>query len=264
MKKIKSVSNKNIKELELLTKSTNRKETSSFLIDGQREIEEAILSNIEISEIFICHDLIKKNSKIIDVLDDKIKNIVSIPVFKKLSYKNKPDGYLAKAKKSTKKLDLVSTEDNELILVLENVEKPGNLGAIIRTACAAGVKNIILSENQTDLYNPNTIRASEGLIFKLNIIESNNNTTFKWLKNNKFKIYGAATKKSKLYTDINYNNKVALVFGSESKGLSNFWLEKCEKLIKIPMNAMIDSLNVSVSLAIIIYEALRQRDLFDN
>ncbi len=260
MKNIKSPANKYIKDLVSLKKSAKRKEAAVFLIDGKREIEEAIAANTEIEQIFICPDLINKKSELIDNFSKDLISLVSMPVFKKLSYKSKPDGYLALAKKSNKSLKNIELKDDDIILVLENVEKPGNIGAIIRTACAAGVNNIILSENQTDLYNPNTIRASEGLIFRLNIIESTNEKTFNWLLKNKVKIYGAATEKSDLYTKVDYKNKSALVFGSESKGLSNFWLNNCDKLIKIPMNTNVDSLNVSVSLAVIVYEVLRQKE----
>lgn len=260
MKNITSTSNKHIKDLLSLKKSTKRKEASVFLIDGKREIEEAIATKIEIEQIFICQELVNKQSELIDSFNKELISLVSIPVFKKLGYKSKPDGYLALAKKSNKSLKNIKAKDDDLILVLENVEKPGNLGAIIRTACAAGLSNIILSENQTDLYNPNTIRASEGLIFRLNIIESTNEEILNWLLKNEIKIYGAATEKSKLYTKVNYKNKSALVFGSEAKGLSNFWLNNCDKLVKIPMNNNVDSLNVSVSLAIIVYEVLRQKE----
>lgn len=264
MKNIQSLTNKKIKYLLALKKSSKRKDLGRFLIDGQREVEAAIEAKVKIEQVFVCKDLVSCASQIISQLEPKLITFVSISVFKKISIKNKPDGYLALARNSNLNLDDIKLKASELIIILENIEKPGNIGAIIRTACAAGVNNIILSDNQTDIYNPNTIRASEGLIFKLNIIESSNRQVFDWLTSKNIPVYAASTDTGCIYSDVSYKNRTALVFGSESKGLKNFWLERCNQLIKIPMTKNIDSLNVSVSLAIIVYEALRQRGVFDN
>ena len=148
-----------------------------------------------------------------------------------------------------------------MIIVLENIEKPGNLGAIIRTAYAAGATAIIINDNQTDIYNPNVIRASEGYVFKEKIVSASVKETIKWLKENKIKSYGAATSGKLVYTKVDLREPLAIILGSEADGLSREWLKAANELVKIPMQKGMDSLNVSVSAAILVFEALRQRGL---
>ncbi|MDI3496139.1 MAG: methyltransferase, TrmH family [Patescibacteria group bacterium] len=259
-KTITSEKNEIIKELLSLKKSRNRKKTGFFLIDGQRELEIALESGIEIEKIFLCSDFIVNKNYLLKNLEKYNQIFVSPTIFKKIAYKENPDGFLALVKKRKNTLNSLKPQNKEIVLVLEAVEKPGNLGAIIRTAYAAGVKNIILTNNQTDIYNPNVIRSSEGLLFKLNIIESNNKTTLSFLKDNNFAVFCAVTKASKDYTKVKYPRKCALIFGSEANGLSSFWLNNKGKNIKIPMSLGVDSLNVSVSVAIILFEVLRQNN----
>lgn len=258
-KTITSEKNETIKNIIKLKKSRNRKKTAEFLIDGKREIEIAIESNIKIRSAFLCLDLIKKDLKLIKKLEKYNPIYLTASIFKKISYKENPDGFLVVAERKEKLLENLINNEDETIIVLESIEKPGNLGAIIRTAYATGVKNIILTNNQTDIYNPNIIRASEGMIFKINLIEGSNKNVLSYLKTNNFKIYCAATSGSKIYTKTMYKNRSALVFGSEANGLSDFWLKNSDQNIKIPMLKGIDSLNVSVSVAIILFEVLRQK-----
>jgi TrmH family RNA methyltransferase len=258
-KTITSEKNEIIKNLLSLKKSRNRKKTGVFLIDGRRELEIAIRANVEIEKIFICPDFIVKENFSLEDYQKYETTFVSKAIFKKIAYKENPDGFLALAKKQEISLNNIKTQTKEIIIILEMVEKPGNLGAIVRTAYAAGVKNIILTDCQTDIYNPNVIRSSEGLVFKLNIIKSDNTTVLSFLEKNKIKTFCAATTASKNYTKVNYPQKCALVFGSEAFGLSDFWLNNKENNIKIPMVLGIDSLNVSVSVAIVLFEVLRQK-----
>lgn len=258
-KTITSEKNEIIKSIIKLKKGRNRKKTAEFLIDGKREIEIAIESNIKVKYVFLCLDLIKKDFKYTKELEKYNPIYTNISVFKKISYKENPDGFLIIAEKQEKKLKNTKINKNENIVVLESIEKPGNLGAIIRTSYAAGVKNIILTNNKIDIYNPNIIRASEGMIFKINLIEESNEKTLLYLKDKNFKIYCAATSGSKIYTKSSYKGLSALVFGSEANGLSEFWLKNSDQNIKIPMLKGIDSLNISVSVAVILFEVLRQK-----
>jgi TrmH family RNA methyltransferase len=141
------------------------------------------------------------------------------------------------------------------------VEKPGNLGAIIRSAYAASCDGLILTDEQTDVYHPNVIRASEGFVFRLPIAVANNRDTIDFLKKQKIKIMAAALKGAKSYTQADFTKAIALVLGTESTGLSQEWLEAAAEIIKIPMKSDIDSLNVSVSAAILMFEAQRQRGI---
>ena len=161
----------------------------------------------------------------------------------------------------TKNLEEIKLSENPLIIVLENIEKPGNLGAIMRTAYAAEVDAIIINDNQTDIFNPNVVRASEGHIFTNQITVAEVSETEAWLKKNGVKIVATSIEKSKSYTEVDYKGGVAVVFGSEADGLSKKWLKLANETVKIPMKKGIDSLNVSVSMAIITFECKRQRNI---
>ncbi|TSD01906.1 MAG: RNA methyltransferase, TrmH family, partial [Parcubacteria group bacterium Athens0714_26] len=235
-----------------------------IVVDGQREIGFGLKAGLKVVEIFYCPSLHKSKDDLkLLVNKNKFKlTEVSEPVFKKICYKENPDGFLAVAQRPQTALPELERVDRDiLVVVLENVEKPGNLGAIIRSAYAASVDYIIINNAQTDIYNPNVIRASEGYIFKLLPIEISVPDTISWLKKNKIRTLGASTSTKKEYTKANLGGRVAIVLGSEAEGLSRNWLELADDLIKIPMRSDVDSLNVSVSAAIIIFEALRQRSV---
>lgn len=259
MKKINSLDNKKIKELIRLKKANVRKELEVFLIDGFREILMALEAGWEIKEFFYCPALDKKNNfKLIEINNDDIFE-VSEAVFNKISYKENPDGFLGVIKFKIDELSEVKLNKNPLVIILDNVEKPGNLGAIIRTSYATGVDLIIVNNSQTDIYNPNTIRASEGLVFKQKVINASFKETITWLKKKKITSYGAATTSNTDYTKIDMKKPLALILGSEADGLGSDWLNRADMLIKIPMKNKMDSLNVSVSAAVLLYEAVRQR-----
>lgn len=260
MELINSVNNQKIKDLVKLQKASERREKQFIIIDGAREIELAKKSGVDILELFYCPALIRKEEKnFFSITQEKITE-VSEAVFKKICYKENPDGYFALARMELIGLDKIRLSGNPLLVILEAVEKPGNLGAIIRTAYAAGVDAIIINDSQTDIYNPNVIRASEGFVFNKPIVIASVEETADWLRGNKILSYAAATTGKNNYTKEKLSLPAAIILGSEAYGLSDKWLKRADKLIKIPMEKGIDSLNVSVSGAIIIYEALRQRE----
>jgi TrmH family RNA methyltransferase len=261
MLKITSLDNNKIKEVVSLQKNKKRQEAGLILVDGFREIILAKQADLEIIDLFYCPDLTKKGLDDFSKLEKEKIVEVSEAVFKKICYKEKPDGLFAIIRRPGNDFKKIKLSKKPLVLVLEAVEKPGNLGAIIRTAYAAGVEAIIINNGQTDIYNPNVIRASEGLIFFQPVFNLSFDKTIKFFKDNKIKSFAAGTKGSKDYLTVNYSQACALVLGSEDKGLSDNWLEKADQVIKIEMQKGIDSLNVSVSGAIIVYEALRQRKL---
>jgi len=256
---ITSLANKTIKDAAALKKSGERRKSGLILIDGFREIEIAMQAQVKIHSLFYCLELIAGRPGVFDKVSAEKRIEVSQAVFKKICYKENPDGFLAMAEPRERQLKDLKLSVNPLIIILENVEKPGNLGGIIRTAYAAGVEAIIINSAQTDIYNPNVIRASEGYVFKKDIISASVPDTIKWLKKNKIKSFGAATTGAKVYTAVDLTGGVAIVLGSEASGLSAEWLKGAGKLIKIPMKDGIDSLNVSAAAAVIIYEAVRQR-----
>jgi len=258
MRNIKSTDNQTIKDLIKRRKGGVSKKAGKFLIDGRREIEIALREKVEIEEIFYCPELARLNKE--SILFKNTKNTqISEGVFQKIAYKENPDGFIALAKRSEKKLEDVRLSTCPLVIILEAVEKPGNLGAIIRTAYAAGVDVIILNDQQTDLFNPNIIRASEGLVFSLPLVVCPINKTIDWLKDYKIKTRAAVTGAKKYYYKTNLTGPTALIFGSEAQGLSESWLSATEEKIAIPMKAGIDSLNVSVAAGILMFEIIRQR-----
>lgn len=261
MIKITSLDNQKIKEVVSLYKNKKRQEAGIIIVDGLREIVLAKQAGLEIRDIFYCPELSNKG---LDFLSEKEKEKVievSEAVFKKICYKESPDGFLSLIKRPKNDLSKLKLKTKPLIIILEAVEKPGNLGAIIRTAYAANIDAIIINSGQTDIYNPNVIRASEGLIFFQPIFNLSYDKTIKFLKENKIKSYAAGTKGSIDYLKADYTKSCAIILGAEDKGLSHEWLEKADKVIKINMREGVDSLNVSVSAAIIIFEALRQKGL---
>ncbi len=261
MLKITSLDNKKIKDLMSLYKNKKRQEAELIIVDGFREIDLARQAGLEINELFYCPEIAKQSLNNFSGLDFNKVIEVNENVFKKICYKENPDGFLALIKKPDYNIKKLILSKNPLVIILESVEKPGNLGAIIRTAYAAGVEAIIINDGKTDIYNPNVIRASEGLIFFKPIFNLSFKDTQKFLKDNKIKSFAAGTKGSKNYLKVDYTKACAIVLGSEDKGLSNNWLNSSDNVIKINMKPGIDSLNVSVSGAIIVFEALRQRSL---
>lgn len=265
-KQITSTQNTFIKDLfQLKEKSRNRKKTGTFLIEGLREISLAISGGYKINTILIessiineieFDDLIKKVDAEIDVIE------ISNDVYKKLALRESTEGIIAIANSKNLTLDGVKfTNKKPLILVAEAPEKPGNIGALLRTADAAGVDAVFIANPKTDLYNPNIIRSSVGCVFTTNIATGSTSEIISFLKDHNINMYGAALSASVEYQTINYTEPTAIIVGTEATGLSNEWLQNTNQNIIIPMRGAIDSMNVSVSAAILIFEAVRQRTI---
>lgn len=255
-----SAHNDRIQNIVKLNKPRERQKQGLIIIEGEREIELALQAKYAISELFFCPEITPKN-KFEKAGLETVE--VNEAIFHKIAHKEKPDGYLALAKPEYLELKDIKLSANPLVIILETVEKPGNLGAILRTAYAAKVDAVIIADPQTDIYNPNVIRASMGRVFTNQVAAADTPEIMAWLKKNKIKSYGATTKAKKYYHQTNLKKACAIVMGTEATGLSAKWLKALDEELKIPMQAKIDSLNVSVSTAIIAYEAQRQRDFID-
>lgn len=257
MKQISSSQNPFIKSLVLLQeKAKNRKQSGTFLIEGIREIELALKGNYEIDTILFLPELVS-NNQIIKLSNNLIE--ISKEVYQKLAYRDTTEGIIAIAKtKSLQLTDLVLPE-NPLILVMEAIEKPGNIGAILRTCDAAKIDAVIIANPKTDLYNPNIIRSSVGCIFTNQIATGTTEEIVNFLNEKKITIFAATLQNSQFYHLQNYTSASALIVGTEATGLSQAWRENNSKNIIIPMQGEIDSMNVSVASAILIFEAKRQR-----
>lgn len=257
--KIISLQNPKIKNLIHLQKAKNRRSENVIIIEGEREIFLALSAGIVIENLFYCSELAKNEYKILDKVNPDLTVEITKEIFDKISYREHPDGYFVLAKPKYLDLAEIKIKPKPFIIVLESVEKPGNLGAILRTADAAGADAVIVCDPQTDIYNPNVIRASQGTVFTKQVVVCSTAEAIDWLAEKKISSYAATPDTDKLYTDSNFSDSSAIVFGTEDKGLSDEWLDRATEKIKIPMLGTIDSLNVSNSAAIMIYEVVRQR-----
>ncbi|WP_242135095.1 TrmH family RNA methyltransferase [Aestuariivivens marinum] len=261
-KEITSTQNEFIKQLvQLKDKSRERKKMGLFLIEGQREIQLALNGGYALETILFYPDLYSE-AQLNDLTTQHINTIeISKQVYQKLAYRSTTEGILAVAKTKPHDLDHLKFETkNPLILIAEAPEKPGNIGALLRTADAAHVDAVIIANPKTDMYNPNIIRSSVGCIFTNTIATGNTPEIISFLKENNINIYCAALQASVNYHTEDFTQPTAIVVGTEATGLSNNWLEHSTQNIIIPMQGEIDSMNVSVAAGILIFEAKRQRD----
>lgn len=255
---IKSPSNPKIKNAVKLRKASVSKKQKLILVEGEKEISLAIKGGFKIEELFYCSSFKRKADSGLGVYDKDITR-VSKKVFEKISYRDRPDGFLALVKRREKALFEVKLSKDPLVIVLEGIEKPGNLGAILRTADAAGVDAVILNDSHIDIYNPNAIRSSIGTIFIKQVVDSSREETAKWLKENKIKMFATSKAGKKDYSKASYKKGAAFIMGSEHDGLSAAWKKTADEFIKIPMKGQASSLNLSVSTAVLVYEAISQR-----
>jgi len=263
-RKISSLQNPFIKNILLLQKKPReRKEQDLIVIEGTREIRLALMAGFNVTELVICRDLLT---------DDDPEKLISFPggscgltevppeVYNRLAYRKDQGGMIALANPRRVRLDELKLNSPPLLLVLESVEKPGNLGALLRTADAANLDGVIICDPQTDIYNPNAIRSSIGCIFTLPIVTCTSQEAITWLRSKGIKMFGTALTANRFYHETDFRGPAAIIMGSEAFGLSSTWLDDADELIRIPMNGKIDSLNVSTSAAIVVFEAMRQRN----
>ena len=260
MKQITSAQNPYIKSLLLLQeKAKARKQSGTFLIEGIRELELAIKGKYEIETLLFVSDILaeKTIAKFTKTAAETIE--ISKEVYQKLAYRDTTEGILAVAKTKALTLDALSLPANPLLLVLEAMEKPGNIGAMLRTCDAAKVDAVILANPKTDVYNPNIVRSSVGCLFTNQIAVCSTEEAITYLQQNHIAIYSATLQNATDYTTQNYTTPTALVIGTEATGLSTPWRTASTQNIIIPMEGEIDSMNASVAAAILIFEAKRQR-----
>ena len=258
---ITSTKNSKIKEVVLLQQKTSeRRKNGMFIVEGIREICHCSDSGFEIDSLYISDEILKDESSISKIPCNNIYRI-SQDVYNKMAYRGSTEGVIAIVKRKERTLDSLQLPDNPLIVVLESVEKPGNIGAILRSADAAGVDAVIVCDPLTDMENPNLIRSSIGAIFTVQCASCSSEECISYLKSRNIKILTAQLQDSELYYDTPMNCGVAIVMGTEATGLTDQWRKAADAHIRIPMLGQLDSLNVSVSAAILMYEAVRQRHI---
>ena len=251
---IESLQNEKIKNLNrLITDNRFRKKSGIFVVEGKQENERALQFGFENIEFYICENIFGINHP-----KGKIY-FVSSQVYEKLAYRGSSEGIIGIYKTKEFNLNEFSPKENASVIVVESMEKPGNLGAILRSCEAFGIDALIVTDTKVDFYNPNVLRSSVGCFFGMNVFSVSNEETLAFLQKNNFKIYTTFMDESAedLYQK-NFTEKSALFFGTEHSGLSDFWLNKGENIL-IPMSGTIDSLNLSNAVAISCYEILRQK-----
>lgn len=259
MKQITSIQNPFIKSLVLLQeKAKNRKQTGRFLIEGKREISLAIKGGYEIETMLFLAEICSE-SETRKIYNDAELIEINKEVYQKLAYRDTTEGILAIAKTKSLQLSDLKLSDNPLILVAEAPEKPGNIGALLRTADAAKLDAVIIANPKSDLYNPNIVRSSVGCLFTNQIATGTTDEIISFLKERKINFYCATLQNSTSYHTQDYTTPTALVVGTEATGLTQEWRDAATQNIIIPMQGEIDSMNVSVAAAILIFEAKRQR-----
>lgn len=263
--RITSLQNPKVKEVVLLQeKARERERTGLYPVEGTREVSACIANGFGIDSVFLCDEILQTNPDLEGVSPERIFSVTP-QVYEKIAYRSSTEGILALAKARHTTLEdlgkmLKDKPQNPLILVAEAVEKPGNLGAILRTADAVGATAVIFANPRTDLYNPNLIRASLGGVFTQTIVCCKSEDAIGFLKSHGIKIYTAQLQDSVPYYGTNMAEACAIALGSEADGISDIWRKASDRKIMIPMLGRLDSLNVSVSAAILCYEALRQRN----
>ena len=272
MEQITSLQNPKIKQLLLLQqKSSERRKTGLFVVEGQQELQHCVDAGYEVDTVFYCPELYPAAEPpgtlcSADLPPDSCAAPagarcfrVSPDVYAKVAYRGTTEGVIAEVRTKSFRLEDLQLGENPLIVVLESVEKPGNLGAILRSADASGVDAVVVCDPLTDLYNPNLIRSSVGAAFTVPCVACSSEDCIAFLKQKKIKSLTAQLQDSHLYYDTDMTCGTAIVMGTEHDGLTPQWRQAADSHIRIPMQGRVDSLNVSVSAAILMFEAVRQR-----
>lgn len=259
---ISSLQNQRVKDAAKLRDRRGREKQQRIIIDGVREIRRALDAQLAWCEAFVCDELLApQDAAVVNALQIAGAHIshVTQAVFAKLAFGERDEGVVAIAQAPRRSLDEIHLPPAPLVAVLEAIEKPGNLGAMLRTADGAGLNAVIVADAGTDLFNPNAIRASQGAIFTVPIAADSSKTILAWLKQHRLAIFAARVDGAIDYHAADFRAPSAIVLGSEAEGLSDIWRAGEITPIRVPMLGAVDSLNVSVTAGVLFYEALRQR-----
>jgi len=261
MRKIESLQNSLIKDiLKLQEKSRERKKRKLFIIEGKREISLALQGNYQIDTVLITENIFEDENLLNNIPKDTNQVLITKEIYQKLAYRDSTEGILAVVKTKNFSLESIKFKNKTpLVLVMESIEKPGNIGAMLRTADAANIDAVFIADAKSEIFNPNIIRSSVGCVFTNQIAVASSEEIINYLKQNHINIYSATLQNSNVYATENFTEASALVVGTEATGLTEIWRENATQNINIPMQGVIDSMNVSVAGAILLYEAKRQR-----
>ena len=258
------LSNNQIKFIRSLSDKKFRDEHGLFVVEGRREIEHCVACGYVLDSVFFCPSILGMSA---DQFEDSFSGQeprffeVTREVYDKIAYRGGTEGMVAEVRCKKHGLENITLKENPLIVILESVEKPGNLGAVLRSADAAGADAVLICDPLTDLFNPNLIRSSIGAVFTVPVVCCTSEEAIAWLKAGKVRIYTAQLQDSEWYYDTDMKCATAIAIGTEATGLTDAWRKAADAHIKIPMLGRLDSLNASVSAAILLFEAVRQRNV---
>lgn len=263
---ITSMQNPKVKAALALKDRRDREVTGMFLIEGFREITRAVEGGVEIVELFFSEPLFLGNQEpaLLDAIQKKGASLYSCreSVIEKISYRDRPDGLIAVARQMDVSFDRFISRfesSNPFLLVAESIEKPGNLGTILRSSDAVGVDAAILVDRCTDLFNPNVVRASVGTLFTQPVVEAKGEELLAWLKSRGIRVVAATPHAKEEFTEADLTGPVAILVGTEQLGLSKMWMDAADLCVRIPMKGIADSLNVATATTLLLYEVQRQR-----
>ena len=258
-----SLQNAGIKEVVKLRQRSHRDDSGLLIVEGYREVKRALDNRVPVAKLFFCPELYQgKNEPALVARCAELGAPLfecSAPVFMKIAYRDRPEGLLALCPQTRRSLADLVLPENPFVVVGEHIEKPGNLGTMLRTADAAGAHALVVCDRCTDVFNPNVVRASIGTLFTVPVAEASSADTIAWLRQNGIRSLAASPHASKLYTEIDMTRPVAVVVGAEQFGLSDAWMSHADDLVRIPMLGQADSLNVAAAATILLYEVVRQR-----
>lgn len=260
---ITSLQNEKVKNVVKLRRRAHRDEQGLLIVEGFRELKRALENDRRLISLFYCRDFFlgKNEPALINQCRNAGTEVLSCSrtVFAKMAYRERPEGLLALAPQIKLELADLKLSSAPLLVIAEAIEKPGNLGTILRSADAAGADAVIVCDRCTDINNPNMVRASIGAIFTVPVAETSSEKTVKWLREKNIQIVAASPHAVLAYTDVNFCRGTALVVGTEQRGLSSLWMKAADLQARIPMRGQIDSLNVAAATTILLFEAARQR-----
>jgi TrmH family RNA methyltransferase len=262
---ISSLQNPKIKRAHKLRDRGERNETGLFLIEGYRELRRAVDAGVTLQTLFTCSSFFLGSNESALIADSRSQGAEIIPcephVFEKLSYRDRPDGLLAIAVQMRTSLKSLKLKTDPFLVIAESIEKPGNLGTILRSADAAGVDGVIVCDRCTDIYNPNVVRSSVGTLFTVPVIEASSTETIHYLRAQGIQIVAATPSAEKSFTQTPFTGPIAIAVGTEQLGLSQAWLQAADLTVRIPMHGVADSLNVATATTLLLYEVVRQNSL---
>lgn len=258
-----SVTNPRVKSLVNLRRRRQRDELGLMLVEGYEELTLALSAGVVPDTLYFCPELVRDNEylRTVDEMAASGSEVVRVGarVFEKIAYRESPDGWLAVVRTVPTDLTALTLGPDPLTLICESVEKPGNLGAMLRTADAVGVAAVVAARPITDWGNPNIVRASKGTVFSVPVAAADSTDVLRWAKDGAMRVVAATPDTDTLFTDVDLTGPVAIAVGSEKHGLTDEFLDQADVRVRIPMSGKVNSLNVATSAAIILYEALRQR-----